>query len=91
MTSTQYLGADSPGNWNETAITKLLDIAEASLKASMADQNLRNARFIRKRRSVGMVPGGTSTTSSLSLSQLIPREALDETVLRVQEDLDTIV
>ena len=91
MTSTQYLGADSPENWNETAITKLLDTAEAPLKVSMADQNLRNARFIRKRRSVGMVPGGTSSTSSLSSSQPIKREALDETVLRVQEDLDTMV
>ena len=56
MTSTQYLGADSPENWNETAIKKLLDTAEASLKASMADQNLRNARFIRKRRSLEWSP-----------------------------------
>lgn len=78
MTSTRYLGLDSPANWPEPDITGMLDLAEKSVKCSMEEQNLR-ARFIRKKRSVGMVPSGGEAP--------IPREALDETVLRVQEDL----
>jgi len=79
MTSTRYLGLDSPANWPEPDITGLLDLAEKSLKTSIDDQNLR-ARFIRKKRSVGLVPSGGEAPP-------IPREALDETVLRVQDDL----
>ncbi len=79
MTSTRYLGLDSPANWPEADITGLLDLAEKSLKTSIEDQNLR-ARFIRKKRSVGLVPSGGEAPP-------IPREALDETVLRVQDDL----
>ena len=79
MTSTRYLGLDSPANWPESDITGLLDLAEKSLKTSIEDQNLR-ARFIRKKRSVGLVPPGGEVPP-------IPREALDETVLRVQDDL----
>jgi IMP and pyridine-specific 5'-nucleotidase len=84
MTSTKYLGLDSPANWLENNITQLLDLAEYSLKASMNDQNLRNARFIRKKRSVGLVPASMDDAP-------IPREALDETVLRVQDDLDKML
>lgn len=79
MTSTRYLGLDSPANWPEADITGLLDLAEKSFKTSIEDQNLR-ARFIRKKRSVGLVPSGGEAPP-------IPREALDETVLRVQDDL----
>lgn len=85
MTSTKYLGLDSPANWPEQDITKLLDLAESSLKASIDDQNLKlRARFLRKKRSVGLVPAGGE-------AQPIPREALDETVLRVQDDLDKMM
>ena len=80
MTATKYLGLDSPANWPEPDVTHLLDLAEASLKGSIRDQNLR-ARFIRKKRSVGLVPEGGG-------SPPIPREALDETVLRAQGHLD---
>jgi len=73
--------SDSPAHWEEATITQLLDRAEASLKLSIVDQNLRNARFIRKKRSVGVVPASSDAAP-------IPREALDETVLRVQEDLE---
>jgi IMP and pyridine-specific 5'-nucleotidase len=83
MTSTRYLGLDSPANWPEPDITGLLDLAEMSLKSSIEDQNLR-ARFIRKKRSVGLVPSGGEAPP-------IPREALDETVLRVQDDLDKMM
>ena len=84
MTSTKYLGLDSPANWSEHNITQLLDLAECSLKTSIEDQNLRNARFIRKKRSVGLVPASLDDAP-------IPREALDETVLRVQDDLDKML
>ena len=83
MTSTRYLGLDSPANWPEADITGLLDLAEHSLKSSIEDQNLR-ARFIRKKRSVGLVPSGGEAPP-------IPREALDETVLRVQDDLEKMM
>mmetsp|Transcript_5367 Transcript_5367/g.15587 ORF Transcript_5367/g.15587 Transcript_5367/m.15587 type:complete len:569 (+) Transcript_5367:163-1869(+) len=79
MTATRYLGPESPANWPESDVTALLDLAEESLKESIKDQNLR-ARFLRKKRSVGLVPGQGSPP--------IPREALDETVLRAQDRLD---
>mmetsp|Transcript_14195 Transcript_14195/g.32861 ORF Transcript_14195/g.32861 Transcript_14195/m.32861 type:complete len:224 (-) Transcript_14195:456-1127(-) len=68
---------ETPGNWGEEEVTELLDLAERSMTCSMEDQKLR-ARVIRKRRSVGMVPKSDT---------FIPREALDETVLRVQAEL----
>lgn len=68
----------TPGNWNESDIRYILDMSEGTMKESMADQKLR-ARIIRKKRSVGLIPIANSTG--------IPREALDETVLRVQERL----
>jgi len=79
MTATRYLGPESPANWPESDVTALLDLAEESLKESIKDQNLR-ARFLRKKRSVGLVPQQGSPP--------IPREALDETVLRAQDRLD---
>jgi IMP and pyridine-specific 5'-nucleotidase len=82
MTSTRYLGLDSPGNWPEADIKGMLNLAEKSIKASIDEQNLK-ARFIRKKRSVGLVPAGGSAP--------IPREALDETVLRIQDDLDQMI
>lgn len=56
----------------------LLDLAHKSVSQSMEDQNLR-ASVIRKKRSIGMIPS--------SMDALIPREGLDETVLRVQDEL----
>jgi IMP and pyridine-specific 5'-nucleotidase len=61
-------------NFAEKDITALLDVAEAAVKESVEDQNMR-ARVIRKKRSIGLVP---------ETAQQIPREALDETVLRSQ-------
>ena len=73
-TATQFL-KDSPGNWAEEQVTELLDVAEETFEFAKEELNLR-ARVIRKRRSVGLIP--------LS-GQLVPRESLDETVLRVHE------
>jgi IMP and pyridine-specific 5'-nucleotidase len=71
MTATKHL-PDSPANWSEEELIALLDTAHEAVTESMEEQNIRG-RVIRKKRSVGLVPSsGTS----------IPREALDETVLR---------
>jgi IMP and pyridine-specific 5'-nucleotidase len=65
---------DSPANWSDEDIQKLLDVAETAARESVEDQLIRG-RVIRKKRSVGLVP---------QTNQQIPREALDETVLRCQ-------
>ena len=77
INSTKYL-VDCPGNWDENAITSLLDKAERSFQTSLLDLNVRGS-VIRKKRSVGLIP---------KMDAKIPREALDETVLRVQTELE---
>ena len=77
VNSTKYL-AECPGNWNEAEIKSILDRAEACFQTSLADQNMR-ATIIRKKRSVGLIP---------KVDEKIPREALDETVLRIQTELE---
>ena len=79
VTSTKYL-PDAPGNWQDADVTKVLDVAERSVTQTQLDLNMRS-RVLRKKRSVGLVP--------LSLSAQLPREALDEAVLRVQSELTT--
>lgn len=74
LTSTRYL-PEAPGNWNQDEITQLLDVAEHTVQSSLEEMNLRG-KVIRKKRSIGLVP---------TKSESIPREALDETVLRVVE------
>ena len=76
ITGTKYL-PDSPGNWSEEEIKTLLDTSERAVTESMNDQNL-NGLVIRKKRSIGLVPKAGFE---------IPREALDETVLRCQSKL----
>ena len=76
MNSTKHI-SEAPGNWSESKITSILDMAEASFRSSLEDQNMR-ARIIRKKRSVGLIP---------KEEEKIPREALDEAVLRVQSEL----
>ena len=55
-------------------MSSLLDVAYESLTSSLSDLKIRG-RVIRKRRAVGLIPLHNST---------IPRESLDECVLRVQ-------
>mmetsp|Transcript_8039 Transcript_8039/g.11067 ORF Transcript_8039/g.11067 Transcript_8039/m.11067 type:complete len:584 (-) Transcript_8039:441-2192(-) len=76
LNSTKYI-EESPANWDDSAIKALLDISEDIFKSSIKDQKLR-ARFIRKKRAVGLIP---------KPNEQIPREALDETVLSVQTAL----
>ena len=78
MTSTAFI-EDSPANWDEPAIQSLLDVAETSVKESIEELKIRG-RSIRKKRSVGLIP---------KPGQEIPREILDEAVLRAQEVLDS--
>jgi IMP and pyridine-specific 5'-nucleotidase len=75
LTSTRYL-SESPGNWNEDEVIALLDVAENTVTSTIDDLNLR-ARVIRKKRAIGLIP---------QPGQCLPREALDETVLRITEE-----
>jgi len=76
LTSTKYM-VEAPGNWCEGEIKMLLDTAETCMKQSIDEQNLRG-RLIRKKRAVGLIPNP---------DEQIPREALDESILRVQAEL----
>lgn len=76
FTVTRHL-PESPGNWDQADISDLLDIADTSFSQSIKNLNIRG-RVIRKRRSIGLVP---------KPNMLIPREALDETVLVLQNQL----
>ncbi|KAF2204825.1 IMP-specific 5'-nucleotidase-like protein 1 [Delitschia confertaspora ATCC 74209] len=64
--------------WEESDVTELLDIAEASLKDTVKNMRLQ-ATIIRKDRAVGIVPQDGSK---------FHREALEETVLITQKILD---
>ena len=79
MTSTRHL-QDTPGCWEEDDINELLDLAEEVVTESMKEQKLRG-RVIRKRRSVGLVPNPGAE---------MPREALDETVLRCKSRINAL-
>ena len=83
ITATKYI-KEAPGNWDEKEIQKLLDVAEETVRESVANLRIRG-RVLRKKRSVGLVP-----TSKHGCANIvgIPREALDETVLTAQERLD---
>jgi IMP and pyridine-specific 5'-nucleotidase len=75
-TSTKYL-LDSPGNWSDDEIKRLLDGSQETFQQAMEELKLKG-RIIRKHRSVGLVPlPGAEMT----------RESLDEAVLRVHEKL----
>jgi hypothetical protein len=50
----------------------------AAEEKNLADQNMQ-ATIIRKKRSVGLIP---------KVDEKIPHEALDETVLRIQTELE---
>lgn len=65
---------ESPANWKESDIQCLLDKAESCFQESIQEQKIRG-RILRKKRAVGLIPHADESIS---------REALDETVLRVQ-------
>jgi len=76
LTSTKFI-QDSPANWNETDVQSLLDKAEESMTESLRELKIRG-RIIRKKRGIGLTP---------KQDEVIRKEALDETVLRVQSYL----
>jgi IMP and pyridine-specific 5'-nucleotidase len=76
LTSSKFI-AESPANWIETEINTLLDVAETQFTTTMEELNLRG-QVIRKRRAVGLIP---------SPGREIPRESLDEAILRAHEAL----
>jgi IMP-specific 5'-nucleotidase len=76
FTATRHL-PEAPGNWKEDDVAALLDLAEASFQNSIDSLQIRG-RVIRKKRSVGLAPQSGKS---------IPREALDETVLSLQDQL----
>jgi len=79
LTATKFL-RDSPANWTDEDINDLLDVAEAAVNESVEDLQLRG-RVIRKKRAIGLIP---------QANQVLTREALDETVLRCQSQLQTM-
>ncbi|KAI0017892.1 IMP-specific 5-nucleotidase [Xylariomycetidae sp. FL0641] len=68
--------------WSETAISRLLDVAEAALRDCVKNLNL-PATLMRKDRAVGIIPADPAVR--------IPRESLEETVLVVQKILELSV
>ena len=77
-TCTKHLVNDGPGNWDDEAVEALLNVAEENAKSAVEDLNL-HGRVLRKRRAVGLVPSAAHRE--------IPRESLDEVILRVHERL----
>ncbi len=73
-----FFGTKAPGNWDEDEIQSLLDVAEKSIKNSISELNVRGW-CLRKKRAVGVIANEGCT---------ITKEVLDETVLRVQDELD---
>ena len=77
MTATKHL-EEAPANWAEADIKDMLDTAENAVKDALEDLQMKG-RLIRKKRSIGLVPAQAGAE--------IPREVLDETVLRCHKQL----
>ena len=65
--------------WTQPTITRLLDLAEASLRECVTNLSL-PATILRKERAVGIIPSVPGYR--------FPRESLEETVLVVQKKLE---
>lgn len=74
MTSTKFI-EESPANWKDSEVESLLNTSEDCMNVAVEELKIRG-RVIRKKRSVGLIPKSTE--------HLIPREALDEVVIRIQ-------
>jgi IMP and pyridine-specific 5'-nucleotidase len=66
-------------SWSQPTITRLLDLAEASLRECVTNLAL-SATVLRKERAVGIIPSVPGYH--------LPRESLEETVLVVQKKLE---
>ena len=71
-------------------VSALLDVAEASIRRTMEELQLRGG-VIRKSRAVGLIPGGREGKAAHPLgsgSTTMNREVLDEVVLRLHSELN---
>ena len=83
----------TPRQWPTDECERLLDVAEASLRGSIADLKLR-ARLIRKPRGIGIIPGGPDSVLGMPVGHgqfKLKSEALDEVVHRARDALNTAV
>ena len=74
---------------DETQCQRMLDIAEASLRATCDELQLRGT-VLRKARACGLIPGGKAGKAKQpggSGKSSLPREALDEACFRLQAEL----
>ena len=74
---------------DEAQCQKMLDIAEASLRATCDELQLRGT-VLRKARACGLIPGGKAGKAKQpggSGKSSLPREALDEACFRLQAEL----
>jgi len=81
-----------PMSWPNEKRDSFLDVAETSFRESQKDLKIR-ARILRKKTSVGMIPGGESMVQVYPGGHgkdKIKTEILDEVVLRAFEDISKI-
>lgn len=87
----EHLNGPRPFYWPPEQITQILDVAEHSMRDSIAELHLR-AKLLRKERAVGVFPGGEAMVAAVPVghgSVQLKQEALDEIVLRAIEALRT--
>ncbi|KAJ1432313.1 IMP-specific 5-nucleotidase [Ochromonadaceae sp. CCMP2298] len=87
----EHLSGPKPAFWPLEQVETILDVAERSMRATVSELHLR-VKVLRKERAVGVYPGGAEMAGSVPVghgSLKIKREALDELVLRVVEELQT--
>ncbi len=85
-------GKNCPMSWPISARESFLDVAEASFRASQSELKIR-ARILRKKTSVGMIPGGEAMVKVFPGGHgkdKIKSEILDEVALRAIEDIAKI-
>lgn len=83
------LAGPKPSKFPEDQIKRILDTAEKQMRYCCDEMHLR-ARILRKERAVGIFPGGEEFTAIFPKghgSKKLKREALDEVVLRIMDDL----
>lgn len=85
-----HLHGPKPSKWNQEEITNILDTAESVMNQTVEDLKLR-AKILRKERAVGLFPGGDEMAAKFPKghgSKKLKREALDECVLRILNQLE---
>ena len=83
------LPGPKPSKFPQEQVKMILDIAENTMKRTCDEMHLR-ARVLRKERAVGMYPGGDELVKVYPKghgSKKLKREALDEVVLRIMDEL----